>query len=596
MISVLIKKIGYLDKKLITLFLVVLNFTHYYKVYDPEWGSNDISGFDLILANYFGEYIQLPLFHSPLISGIIKFNAYFLDDASLELTYGIPIFLFSAYLVKEINNSSGWSKVFIGATILFLSSPFLIVIIHNLSSSIFCGVFALLIFSNYFSETQKISYTNIVLASCLLFLAFNYRVGSEAELISLIFLICLPLFIFFSKHSLAVSISSLSKVAFFCASVFFFYLTVKNIYFLPLYEKEFGENFFQHNAVRHAVQVSITMPFETKKELLGLNDLNQTILRFFPIPEKLYSNDWFAAAFEILSKNVKLEGQLTNFNLSKVLNTIGLDFVFWQIILSFLILICFRNTKSLLVLLLSIILPIIIVISTTIISRHPPLRFWFPALMSCQIISLILIVEIYKELIKNRVIDKIGSPIKEMQIYILFGLGLLEHKENKESPNSKTYILPLSSFLILMSIFGTLSFSKSVADTHRKSYNATCEINALYSKLSEQNEKYIAYPGVFSSVCLIRPLAGLSFPDLDMLLVGGTSFLTKRFQNQYYEKGGIIGHICNENRKLIFNKNLFNYVEAHLGEHIVINELQVDNVVHGRYYSGSCKSSKNKGK
>lgn len=568
-------KIKIVDKKLTTIFLVFLNYLHYYKAYEPKWGSNDISGFDLISSNYFGEYITVALFHSPFIAKIISFGTNFFLNASLELTYGLPLVIFSFYLIKEIRKQSCWSKVVLGAAILFLSGPFLIVVIHNLSSSIFSGFFSLLIFSNYFSEKNQISPTNFIIAFALMFLALNYRVGSELQLMLLVVLISVPLFIFLAGRSKGNVAHKVGGLFVFCSGVFTFFYCIKSVYFLPFYNNELGLNFFELNAYRHAVQFSITLPIETKIELLGLDHLNTPIFKTFPIPEALYTNEWFSNAFNILVGTEGLTTEKLYIDLMKSAGISGSDFIFWQVVISSLIFYLYREKNISTALLISALVPIAVLISVTLLSRSPPQRFWMPALMVGQIILLILSVELAKEYL-----------IKKKGIHFSFGVSNYQ----RIKPEFITIRFSLISFLVIVNLIGTVNFVKSASDYHRKASSNKCDKSELYTMLAKENEKYISYPDVFSSICLIEPYKELSYPALDILLVGGTSFLTKTFQMEYYKKGGMIGHVCEEKRKLIFNERILESVQEHLGENITINEILFDKGDASTYFSGTCSS------
>ena len=557
-------------------------FSHTWSI---NWGTNDISGYDLTLSGAYEPFIQFPPFMAPL-NGIFAKNILqpIFGPFAMEIYLALPLLFFFAYsIISGIQNPTDYYTKTRNLILAILSIPIVTINLHDMHSSIISTVFLSVIFYDAFISRKM----SIAPALAFLFLISVFTSGNRINTSSFFFSLSLIFMIALwcsqkLSHDPTPSRRFLLGGLLSFSSIFILANVAVTLVGQSIYKEAIGSEFASKNAARHFVQVENTLDMQSTLKVLDLKDHETGLLNFSALPIEKYSGEWFKEAREKLKP---LQINKTSFfdnTREKILALPGKAVVFWQTVFLVLLTLMPRppiTKRQSLFLLSLIVLPFFIAFAISYYFRPPPLRVWIPLLFSTNFILIICSLKMMEAPIMAL---KRNPPAKS-----IFGLKIAHFALYITSPavaDKKTTPLSFEKFAVTVGNY-TIKFSRIYSSVfwkgerlknfapkivftvllllfvrgiwingahYNKLTNIDCQNNdEIWRSINTHGDSIFTFlDGIFYSPCLVRPYSWPKHQDTNIYPLGGTSFLSSSYRKQLEVEGGIEGLLCKENTAL----------------------------------------------
>lgn len=564
------------------LFSFVSCFTGFHLIFDATWGSNDISGYDLILSGRLDPFMSWPPYMAPLnIQLITNIFAPALGPFALEFYLSLPLFIWVLYTMIAINHNPGDNLLFArNLSTAILSIPIFSIILHDLHSTLVSTVFIALIFYDTFVSNRTPIRTATPFLFFIIILIIGNRIGNE------ILIFCQSVFfigiILAAKTIISKKIPHLRPIV--LGSTILTILFGIAIGGSSLIGKDrrteiVGSHFKTENTARHFVQVENTLDLNDTLKVLDLQKHEAALINFSALPAEKFSGQWFKDAASKLQPHQ--DATIASFakKIAKLQTLPGKQTILWQLIILVILGISVKVFKlnfgktNLTILFFGVVSPIFIALAVSLFIRFPPLRVWIPIFTMTNLILLTTCFLIFENYAVRAVGKKKKLPDNPLFLFQIYHFTWFTELSNKLKGDKPVFRLKINNkelamgykrfsslglwkqreisnltltiiliFLICFTVMGILkmySYYQTITESKCVSYNE------VWDQLRGDKKNYVTFvDGIYNSKCFVRPYSKAQHAGMNIYPLGGTSFLTNSFKSKFTGMGKIEGLLC----------------------------------------------------
>ena len=567
---------------LTALFSFVTCFTGFHLMFDATWGTNDISGYDLILSGRLDPFMSWPPYMAPLnIQLITNIFVPALGPYAFEFYLSLPLFIFALYTIATIKLNPSDNLLFVRNLLTaILSIPVFSIILHDLHSTVVSTLFIALIFY----DTFVINRTTVRSAALFLFFIIILIVGNRVG--NGFYIFCQSVFFIGFMCAAKIIVTKKSPhlrqllLGSTILSILFGTAIVGSSLIGQDQRKEIiGGHFTAENTARHFVQVENTLNLNDTLRVLDLEKHEAPLINFSALPAEKFSGQWFKDAAAKLKPYQDQTLRSFAEKMAQLQLLPGKSIILWQLVILGCLGIGVKvfgfgfSKTNIAILLFAVITPILIALAVSLFIRFPPLRVWIPIFTATNLVLItvcFLILENYKLRISGKRIKLPKQPFILLKVYhftLFYKINKLPEVrnspftfrgKNKGHLKDKAILssgalwkhLEISNFtltiiLIFFICFTALGILK--INSHYQLVTASnCDnYNEIWMQLGSNQKNYVTFvDGIYNSKCYVRPYSQAQHADMKIYPLGGTSFLTNSFKSKFTGMGKIEGLLC----------------------------------------------------